>query len=135
VPSVFQARAGIKPGLEHAILNLSAAEVAQAGHRALMANKRIVLPGSAQALFRSAPAVSARIILAASPHPCANSRQIRTSDKLTVQCRDPASLCHADTSRPSATAALAGWPGRNKTQERIAPTSFYNSRDSPLDEE
>jgi short-subunit dehydrogenase len=45
VPSEFQARAGIKPGIEHAILNLSAAEVAEAGYRALMANKRIVLPG------------------------------------------------------------------------------------------
>jgi short-subunit dehydrogenase len=45
VPSEFQARAGIKPGLEHAILNLSAAKVAQAGYRALMANKRVVLPG------------------------------------------------------------------------------------------
>src|SRR5436309_9945869 len=38
VPSEFQARAGIKPGIEHAILNLSAAKVAQAGYGALMAN-------------------------------------------------------------------------------------------------
>ncbi len=45
VPSEFQARAGIKPGFEHVILNVSAAEVAQAGYRALMANKRVVLPG------------------------------------------------------------------------------------------
>jgi short-subunit dehydrogenase len=45
VSSEFQARAGIKGGFEHAILNVSAAEVAQAGYRALMANKRIVLPG------------------------------------------------------------------------------------------
>jgi short-subunit dehydrogenase len=45
VPSEFQARAGIKPGLEHEILNVSAAEVAQAGYRALMAGKRTVLPG------------------------------------------------------------------------------------------
>jgi uncharacterized protein len=45
VPSEFQARAGVEPGLEHAILNVSAAEVAQAGYRALMANKRIMLPG------------------------------------------------------------------------------------------
>ncbi len=45
VPSEFQARAGIEPGAEHAILNVSAAAVAQAGYRALMANKRTVLPG------------------------------------------------------------------------------------------
>ena len=40
----FQARAGIKPGLEHEILNISASHVAQAGYRGLMANKRAVLP-------------------------------------------------------------------------------------------
>ena len=45
VPSEFQARAGIKSGIEHAILHVSAAKVAQAGYRALMANKRLVLPG------------------------------------------------------------------------------------------
>jgi len=45
VPSEFQARAGINPGLEHQILNVSAADVAQAGYRALMAGKRVVLPG------------------------------------------------------------------------------------------
>lgn len=41
----FQARAGIKPGLEHGMLDISAADVAQAGYRGLMANKRVVLPG------------------------------------------------------------------------------------------
>jgi short-subunit dehydrogenase len=41
----FQARAGIAPGFEHVILNVSAAVVAQAGYRGLMANKRTVLPG------------------------------------------------------------------------------------------
>src|SRR5229473_966908 len=45
VPSEFQARAGIEPGLEHQILNVSASDVAQAGYRGLMANKRAVLPG------------------------------------------------------------------------------------------
>lgn len=45
VPSEFQARAGFEPGLDSAILNLSAAAVARAGYRGLMANKRIVLPG------------------------------------------------------------------------------------------
>ena len=44
VTSEFQARAGIKPGLEHEILNISALDVAQAGYRELMANKRTVLP-------------------------------------------------------------------------------------------
>ena len=45
VPSEFQTRAGIRPGFDSAILNVSAAKVAQAGYRGLMANKRAVLPG------------------------------------------------------------------------------------------
>jgi short-subunit dehydrogenase len=45
VSTEFQARAGIKPGLEHEILNVSASDVAEAGYRALMANKRVALPG------------------------------------------------------------------------------------------
>ncbi len=45
VPSEFQARAGFKPGFDSAILNVSASDVAQAGYRGLMANKRAVLPG------------------------------------------------------------------------------------------
>src|SRR5205809_3209776 len=45
VSTEFQARAGIKPGFEHEILNVSAPDVAQAGYRGLMANKSAVLPG------------------------------------------------------------------------------------------
>jgi uncharacterized protein len=45
VPSEFQARAGIKPGFDSAILSVSPADVAKAGYRGLMANKRTVLPG------------------------------------------------------------------------------------------
>jgi short-subunit dehydrogenase len=45
VPSEFQARAGYKPGFDSVILNVSASNVAQAGYRGLMANKRAVLPG------------------------------------------------------------------------------------------
>ena len=45
VPSEFQARAGFKPGFDSAILNVSPLEVAKAGYRGLMANKRVVLPG------------------------------------------------------------------------------------------
>jgi short-subunit dehydrogenase len=45
VPSEFQARAGFEPGYDSAILNVSAFDVAQAGYRGLMANKRAVLPG------------------------------------------------------------------------------------------
>src|SRR4051794_31949231 len=44
VSTEFQARAGIKPGFEHEIFKVSAAEVARAGYRGLMANRRIVLP-------------------------------------------------------------------------------------------
>jgi short-subunit dehydrogenase len=45
VPTEFQARAGFEPGFDSAILNVSASDVAQAGYRGLMANKRAVLPG------------------------------------------------------------------------------------------
>jgi uncharacterized protein len=45
VPSEFQARAGLKPGFDSAILNVSASDVAKAGYVGLMANKRAVLPG------------------------------------------------------------------------------------------
>jgi len=38
-------RAGFEPGFDSAILNVSAADVAKAGYRGLMANKRAVLPG------------------------------------------------------------------------------------------
>jgi uncharacterized protein len=45
VPSEFQARAGFLPGLDSAILKVSPTNVARAGYRGLMANKRAVLPG------------------------------------------------------------------------------------------
>jgi len=45
VPSEFQKRAGFEPGLDSAILNVSAAAVARLGYRGLMAGKRTVLPG------------------------------------------------------------------------------------------
>jgi len=45
VPSEFQLRAGFEPGFDSAILNVSPADVAKAGYRGLMANKRVVLPG------------------------------------------------------------------------------------------
>jgi short-subunit dehydrogenase len=45
VPSEFQVRAGFRPGFDSAILNVSPADVASAGYRGLMANKRAVLPG------------------------------------------------------------------------------------------
>jgi short-subunit dehydrogenase len=46
VPSEFQVRAGFEPGFDSAILNVSAVDVAKAAYRGLMANKRVVLPGS-----------------------------------------------------------------------------------------
>jgi short-subunit dehydrogenase len=45
VPSEFQARAGVKPGMDSAILNVSPKAVAEAGYRGVMADKRVVLPG------------------------------------------------------------------------------------------
>ena len=45
VPSEFQIRAGLEPGFDSAVLNVSAAEVAEQAYRGLMSNKRAVLPG------------------------------------------------------------------------------------------
>jgi uncharacterized protein len=45
VPSEFQGRAGFEPGVDSLILSVSPANVARAGYRGLMANKRAVLPG------------------------------------------------------------------------------------------
>jgi uncharacterized protein len=45
VPSEFQLRAGFEPGFDSAILSVSPSDVARAGYRGLMANKRMVLPG------------------------------------------------------------------------------------------
>ena len=45
VPTEFQARAGFQPGFDSAVLNVSPSDVAKAGYRGLMANKRAVLPG------------------------------------------------------------------------------------------
>lgn len=45
VPTEFQQRAGIVPGLDSRVLNISAEAVALAGYRGLMAGKRMVLPG------------------------------------------------------------------------------------------
>jgi uncharacterized protein len=45
VPTEFQGRAGFSPGFDSAVLNVSAAAVARAGYRGLMANKRLILPG------------------------------------------------------------------------------------------
>lgn len=45
VPTGFQARAGIQPGLDSRLLGVSAAAVARAGYQGLMANRRVVLPG------------------------------------------------------------------------------------------
>jgi hypothetical protein len=45
VPSEFQGRAGLEPGFDSAVLNVSAADVARQAYRGLMANKRTVLPG------------------------------------------------------------------------------------------
>ncbi len=53
VSTDFQARAGITLGLEHEILNISASDVAKAGYRGLMANKRTVLPSIGTKLIPS----------------------------------------------------------------------------------
>ena len=51
VPTEFQQRAGIEPGLDSRILSMNATAVALAGYRGLMAGKRVVLPGVAMKLI------------------------------------------------------------------------------------
>ncbi|MEW6641286.1 MAG: SDR family oxidoreductase [Pseudomonadota bacterium] len=59
VPTEFQTRAGVQPGFDSRLLNMSATKVALAGYRGLMAGKRVVLPGFAMKviplLLRLAP--------------------------------------------------------------------------------
>jgi len=45
VPTEFQSHAGFTPGVDSAVLGVSAADVARAGFDGLMAGKRLVLPG------------------------------------------------------------------------------------------
>jgi len=45
VPTEFQERAGVIPGFDSRVLNMSAPTVALAAYRGLMAGKRVVLPG------------------------------------------------------------------------------------------
>jgi len=45
VATEFQDRAGVTPGLDSAVLGVTAADVARAGFDGLMAGKRLVLPG------------------------------------------------------------------------------------------
>lgn len=45
VPSEFQARAGLTPGFDSVVLNVSPSNVAQQAYNGLMANQRAVLPG------------------------------------------------------------------------------------------
>jgi short-subunit dehydrogenase len=45
VPTEFQSRAGFAPGLDSAVLNVCARDVAAAGYRGLMKNRQVVLPG------------------------------------------------------------------------------------------
>lgn len=51
VPTEFQARAGFDPGMDSAILNVSAADVASAAYAGFMANKSVVLPGFAVSII------------------------------------------------------------------------------------
>lgn len=45
VPTEFQARAGVRPGFDSSLLNVSPRQVAEQAYRGLMANSRAVMPG------------------------------------------------------------------------------------------
>jgi short-subunit dehydrogenase len=45
VPSEFQARSGLKAGVDSPALTVSTKQVAEVGYRGLMRNKRVVIPG------------------------------------------------------------------------------------------
>ena len=66
VPTEFQNVAGFKPGLDSAVLNLSAAAVARAGYRGLMSNKRLVLPGVGVRMIPFMPRFAPRSLVLAS---------------------------------------------------------------------
>ena len=46
VPTEFQARAGMAPGMNNEVMNVSAVKVAKQGFDGLMAGKRLVIPGA-----------------------------------------------------------------------------------------
>ena len=92
VPSEFQERAGFEPGFDSAILNVSAADVAKAGYRGLMANKRAVLPGARhQGPAVPAPAVSTRVHPGGGRQLPAQEAQVRPSSPFwPAICFEPA---------------------------------------------
>lgn len=51
VPTEFQLRAGVEPGFDSRLLNISARVVAMAGYRGLMNGRRVVLPGIAMRMI------------------------------------------------------------------------------------
>jgi len=51
VPSNFRNGPDFKPGFDSAILNVSAADVAQQAYRGLMTNSRVVLPGFGNQIY------------------------------------------------------------------------------------
>ncbi len=63
VPTEFAERAGVKGGLAPGLLTKSAEEVAEAGYRALMAGRRVVVPGLANKLLMLALRVLPRRLL------------------------------------------------------------------------
>jgi short-subunit dehydrogenase len=66
VPTEFQARAGVRTEMYPALLTLSAEQVAEAGYRALMRGRSVVVPGVANRLVATfAPRLPRGLVLAA----------------------------------------------------------------------
>ncbi len=65
VATEFQARAGVAPEKIPAILNVAAAQVAEAGYRGLMRGRRLVIPGLGNKIVTLLPRILPRSLLLA----------------------------------------------------------------------
>src|SRR3954452_18724367 len=106
VASDFQKRAGIGAGPEHELLKLPARDVALAGYRGLMANKRAVLPGLGMKIIPFLLRLFPRAVVAAAV------ARIQLRERASPARQAATETRWAAPPRKSAWAARAhAWPG------------------------